>query len=304
MNRLPLFYTDEYAIPLPTGHKFPMQKYRMVRDRLAEDGVFDFTCAPLASPEVIELAHDPHYVRAFFAGTLSAAAVRKIGFPWSQALVRRTLASVGGTLAATADAIASGFGGNLAGGTHHALKAEGAGFCVFNDIAVAIQWLREFRQVKRLAVVDLDVHQGDGTAEIFAGDADVLTASVHCRSNFPFRKQRSVIDIELEDGTQDDAYLLLLENLLPKVFAHRPEVLFYQAGVDPLAQDSLGKLSLTHGGLTQRDRMVMEAARAHRIPLVLTMGGGYSRPIDATVEAHLNTYRTAAEMFSGVRTAR
>jgi acetoin utilization deacetylase AcuC-like enzyme len=293
-----LFYCDHYAIPLPAGHKFPMAKYRMLRDLLAADGCFRFEAAPLANPAVIELAHDPAYVRDFLNGALSEAAIRRIGFPWSEALVKRTLASVGGTLSATCDAFDSGWGGNLAGGTHHAFRAEGSGFCVFNDIAVAIQWLRSKGRIQRTAVIDLDVHQGDGTAQIFEADSDVLTLSMHAKSNFPFRKQRSKIDIEFEDGTRDPEYLNALDGVLPRVFAFKPDIVFYQSGVDPLASDTLGRLSLTHAGLKERDRRVLAAARAHNIPMVITLGGGYSRPIELTAEAHVNTFRTAAESFS------
>jgi len=293
-----LFYCDHYAIPLPAGHKFPMAKYRMLRDLLAGDGSFRFEAAPFADQEIIELAHDPEYVRDFLNGTLTEAAIRRIGFPWSQALVQRTLASVGGTLSATCDAFDSGWGGNLAGGTHHAFRAEGSGFCVFNDIAVAIQWLRAKGRIQRAAVIDLDVHQGDGTAQIFEGDANVLTLSLHAKSNFPFHKQHSQIDVEFEDGTRDPEYLNALEAVLPRAFAFQPQIIFYQSGVDPLASDTLGRLALTHAGLQERDRRVMAAAQSHGVPIVITLGGGYSRPIELTAEAHANTFRTASEIFS------
>jgi acetoin utilization deacetylase AcuC-like enzyme len=293
-----LFYCDHYAIPLPSGHKFPMAKYRMLRDLLAKDGCFRFEEAPFAEPAVIELAHDAAYVRDFLNGALTEAAIRRIGFPWSEALVKRTLASVGGTLSATCDAFDSGWGGNLAGGTHHAFRAEGSGFCVFNDIAVAIQWLRSKGRIQSAAVIDLDVHQGDGTAQIFEAEANVLTLSLHAKSNFPFRKQRSKIDIEFEDGTRDPEYLNALDGVLPRIFAFEPDIVFYQSGVDPLASDTLGRLSLTPEGLKERDRRLMAAARAHNIPMVITLGGGYSRPIELTAEAHANTFRTASEILS------
>ena len=275
-----------------------MAKYRMLRDLLARDGCFRFESAPFADPATIELAHDAAYVRDFLNGALPEAAIRRIGFPWSEALVKRTLASVGGTLGATCDAFDSGWGGNLAGGTHHAFRAEGSGFCVFNDIAVAIQWLRSKVRIERAAVIDLDVHQGDGTAQIFEAEPDVLTLSMHAKSNFPFRKQRSTIDIELEDGTHDQEYLSALDAALPRVFDFEPEIVFYQSGVDPLASDTLGRLALTHVGLTERDHRVMTAAHAHRVPIVISLGGGYSRPIELTAEAHANTFRTASEIFS------
>jgi len=293
-----LFYCDHYAIPLPAGHKFPMAKYRMLRDLLAADGCFRFEAAPCADPAVVELAHEAAYVLDFLNGALPEVAIRRIGFPWSEALVRRTLASVGGTLSATCDAFDSGWGGNLAGGTHHAFRAEGSGFCVFNDIAVAIQWLRSMGRIQRAAVIDLDVHQGDGTAQIFEADSNVLTLSMHSKSNFPFRKQRSKIDIEFEDGARDPEYLTALDAVLPHVFEFKPEIVFYQSGVDPLASDTLGRLSLTHAGLQERDRRVMADARAHGLPIVITLGGGYSRPIELTAEAHANTFRAAAESFS------
>jgi acetoin utilization deacetylase AcuC-like enzyme len=293
-----LFYCDHFAIPLPAGHKFPMAKYRMLRDLLASDGCFRFEAAPFADPQIIELAHDAGYVHDFLNGALTEAAIRRIGFPWSQALVQRTLASVGGTLSATCDAFDSGWGGNLAGGTHHAFRAEGSGFCVFNDIAVAIQWLRAKGRIQRAAVIDLDVHQGDGTAQIFESDADILTLSLHAKSNFPFRKQHSKIDVEFEDGTRDPEYLNALDSVLPRVFAFQPQIVFYQSGVDPLASDTLGRLALTHAGLRERDRRVMAAAQSHGVPIVITLGGGYSRPIELTAEAHANTFRTASEIFS------
>jgi len=275
-----------------------MSKYRLLRDRLASDGRFEFVDAPFAAPEIIELAHDSSYVRDFLNGSLAAAAVRRIGFPWSEGLVRRTLASAGGTLSATTAALEHGWGGNLAGGTHHAFRAEGSGFCVFNDIAIAIEWLRASGRISRAAVVDLDVHQGDGTARIFEVDPEVLTLSIHAKSNFPFRKQRSRMDVDLADGVADEEYLRELDLVLPRVFAFEPDIIFYQSGVDALASDTLGKLSLTADGLKERDRRVMLAARTHDVPLVITLGGGYSNPIELTADAHANTYRTAAEIYS------
>jgi acetoin utilization deacetylase AcuC-like enzyme len=293
-----LFYTDQYTIPLPEGHRFPIQKYRVLRELLAADGLFRFEAAPFAGREVIELAHDTEYVEAFLNGTLSPQAIRRIGFPWSEGLVKRTLASVGGTLAATKEALANAWGGNLAGGTHHAFRSEGSGFCVFNDIAVAIQWLRTTGQVKRVAVIDLDVHQGDGTAQIFQDEPDVLTLSVHCEVNFPFRKQQSKIDIALPEGTGDDRYMQALDEVLPRAFSLKPEMVFYQSGVDVLASDALGKLQLTPEGVKRRDQMVISVAKKSGVPLVITMGGGYSKPIELTAQAHATTYRTAAEIFN------
>ena len=294
---LRLYHCDQYTIPLPAGHRFPATKYRLLRELLAREDLFQLEAAPLTDFETITLAHDSEYVRRFLDGALDPPAMRRIGFPWSPELAQRTLASLGGTLAATDDALSRGFGGNLAGGTHHAFRGEGAGFCVFNDIAVAILALRLAGRAARAAVVDLDVHQGDGTAAIFQDDPAVLTLSIHGRNNFPFRKQTSCVDIDLADGTGDAEYLSAVESVLPRVFAFRPDIVFYQSGVDGLAGDRLGRLALTHEGLKTRDQLVMEACRAHGIPLVTTLGGGYAEPIALTVEAHANTFRTAARVF-------
>ena len=284
---------------LPPDHRFPARKYRLLREALSGDRRFEILPAPLASPEEICEAHDAEYVRQFLHGELPPAAVRRIGFPWSPALVLRTLASVGGALAATDAAEESGFGGALMGGTHHAFWGEGSGFCVFNDIAVSIAGLRMRGWGWRVAVVDLDVHQGDGTAALFADDPDVLTLSFHGRNNFPFRKQMSKIDVAFADGTGDEEYLAALDEHLPRVWDFRPDFVFYQSGVDNLLEDKLGKLSLSHAGLAERDRRVMTAARRYGKPFVLLLGGGYADPIEATVQANVNTYRTAATVWAG-----
>lgn len=276
-----------------------MRKYAMARERLRAADIFDFVEAPFASTQAIELAHHPDYVRGFLAGTLDRGIVRRIGFPWSEGLVRRTLASVGGSLAAAADAIERGWGGNLAGGTHHAFPREGSGFCVFNDIAVVIRYLRAEGRIRRAAVIDLDVHQGDGTALIFQDDADVFTFSMHARNNFPFRKQQSRIDIGLPDGSRDEEYLRELESALPRAFEFAPGVVIYQSGVDGLACDSLGRLSLSIEGLCERDRQVFTACRQAGVPVLVTLGGGYSDPLDDTVLAHANTYLMAESILGG-----
>ncbi len=298
-----LFYCDHHDMGLPPEHKFPTPKYRKVRELLAADGASEFEPAPFARRELLERVHDPAYVEGFLSGTLPSQVMRRIGFPWSEGLVRRTLASAGGTLCATQDALDRGFGGNLAGGTHHAFRSEGSGFCVFNDIAVAAMWLRHERGIVRVAVVDCDVHQGDGTAQIFEDDPAVFTLSLHGRRNFPFRKQRSRLDIELEDGTGDEDYLAELRSALDRVFAFQPQVVFFQSGVDALACDSLGRLALSHEGLRRRDRMVMHACHDCGIPLVITLGGGYGKPIEQTALAHANTYRTALEVYGPEVTA-
>jgi acetoin utilization deacetylase AcuC-like enzyme len=270
----------------------------MLRSLIEKERLFQLEAAPAADKQTVALAHDPEYVTQFAEGTLAPAAMRRIGLPWSEVFVKRAFASVGGTVSAARLAIEIGWGCTLGGGTHHALRATGAGFCVFNDIAVAIQVLRSEGLIRRAAVIDLDVHQGDGTAEIFESDPDVFTLSIHCESNFPFRKKQSRLDVSLPDGVEDRDYLRHLDEVLPAVFAFRPEIIFYQSGVDPLTTDVLGRLSLTPQGLTERDKKVMYAARSYGAPFVLTSGGGYSRPIELSAEAHGNTYRTAWQIFS------
>lgn len=287
-----VYYCDHHEIPLPEGHRFPAAKYRLIRERLEQSGQFDLRPAPLADIADIERVHDPTYVREFLEGTLPPAAIRRIGFPWSQGLVTRTLASVGSTLAASERALESGWSGGLAGGTHHAFRAEGSGYCIFHDMAVAIAALRAQGRIRRAAIVDCDVHQGDGTAALFENDPDVLTISLHGRNNFPFRKRVSKIDIEFEDGAGDEEYLRALETVLPEVRAFRPHIVYFQSGVDTLATDRLGKLSLTHGGLRRRDALVLSL----EFPLVVVLGGGYGEPIETTVEAHAATFLHAAAL--------
>ena len=293
-----LYYCDHHELPLPAEHRFPAEKYRMLRERLAADGNFELIPATPATIDQIELAHDPAYVRAVVEGTLDASTQRRIGFPWSPQLVQRTLHSVGGTLAAMDDALAGGWGGNLAGGTHHACRDTGSGFCVFNDLAIVIHAGRKRGLFQRAAVLDLDVHQGDGTAQMMAGDPEALTVSIHCAANFPFRKQQSSIDIELPAGTGDAEFLEALDRALERVLEFRPEILLYQSGVDGLAGDSFGKFSLTMDGLRERDRRVLSTAQQHGIPIVITLGGGYSKPIERTADAHAVTFRTAATVFA------
>ncbi len=297
-----IFYSDSYTVPLPEGHRFPMEKYRMLRDALLAGG----TVAPeeLHEARPVELetllaAHDPAYVNAFCDGTIDPKAMRRIGLPWSPEFVRRSLASVGGTLAAARAALVEGIAGNLAGGTHHAYAGHGEGFCVFNDIAVATRILLAEGQVKRVTVVDLDVHQGNGTAAILGADPRVFTLSLHGRNNYPFHKVPSTLDVPLEDGTGDEEYLRALAAAMEPAMAFAPDLIFYQGGVDALAVDTLGRLGMTHEGLKRRDRMVLEAARERGIPLVLTLGGGYARPISETVGAHVGTYRVARELAPG-----
>lgn len=294
-----VFHCDRYRIALPPGHRFPMTKYTLLRERLLASGLV--APAELCESEPIDiaalrLAHTDAYVDAMIDGTLAPADERRLGFPWSEALILRSRASVYGTVAAARQALADGVAGNLAGGTHHAFADRGAGFCVFNDIAIAIRALQRERRIARAAVIDLDVHQGDGTAAIFEGDDSVFTLSLHGAKNFPFRKQRSRLDVELPDGCGDTEYLSRLEQPLAGAL-EGAEIVFFQAGVDPLKEDALGRLDLTLDGLRRRDRLVLEAAKARRLPVVLTLGGGYARPLELSIEAHAGTYREARAVF-------
>ncbi|MBP8809081.1 MAG: histone deacetylase [Kofleriaceae bacterium] len=293
-----VYFSDHLAVPLPPGHRFPMGKYARLRERLIEEGVVPASAlapAPAATRAELCAAHDPGYVDAVCAGTLDERAQRRIGLPWSPALVARTLASVGGTLAAARAALDDGRAGNLAGGTHHAHRAFGSGFCVWNDLAVAAAVLLAEGRVERVLVFDADVHQGDGTATLFADEPRVFTCSLHGARNFPFVKPAGDLDVELADGADDAAVLAAIDGALAEV-ARRfaPDLVLYQAGVDPLAEDKLGRLAMTAAGLAERDRRVLTHFAARGVPLALTLGGGYADPIERTIEAHVNTYRVAA----------
>ena len=299
--RLPLFFCDHHSLPLPPGHKFPIAKYGLVRDLLRNDERFQLEPAPFATEDDLRRVHAETYIQGFLQGTLDPAIVRRIGFPWSEGLVKRTLASAGGTLAATRTALEKGFAGTLAGGTHHAFRNEGAGFCVFNDLAVAAEWARQCRRLARIAIIDLDVHQGDGTASIFQDDQGVFTLSLHGARNFPFRKQRSHLDVEFADGVKAEQYLPALKEALTAIWAFKPELMLYQSGVDGLVSDRLGRLSLTLDDLAVRDEMVFGEAARRGIPIVVTMGGGYSDPIELTAQAHAQTFRIAATIFAATQ---
>jgi acetoin utilization deacetylase AcuC-like enzyme len=289
------FYSDHFVLPLPAGHRFPMQKYRLLRDRVAAELPEVELCeAPPALDEQLMLAHAPDYVRAVALGHLGPDQLRAIGFPWSQAMVERSRRSAGATLAACYAALHDGVAVNLAGGTHHAAAAGGAGFCVFNDVAVAARTLQRKSGGLQVAVIDLDVHQGDGTAAIFADDPTVFTLSLHGERNYPFTKARSDLDVGLPDGCDDETYLDALERALATLFKRStPGLLIYLAGADPHRDDRLGRLALTLSGLARRDRMVFDAARTRALPIAVTMAGGYGRDIADTVEAHLQTVRLA-----------
>lgn len=295
-----VFVTDRQPLSLPPGHRFPGEKYGLLRARIVADGVLaesELAEAPLATRAELLRAHRAEYVDAIFDGTIDDKRMRRIGLPWSQGLVGRARASVGAQLQSVRAALDDGIAGALSGGTHHAHADFGAGYCVFNDIAVSALTLLAERRVARVAVIDLDVHQGDGNAAILGGDPRVYLLSLHGRNNFPFRKVPSTVDVELADGTGDVEYLSALQTALPPLFAFAPEVVFYQAGVDPLAADTLGRLALTHAGLMARDRMVLAACRARGVPVSLSLGGGYAKPIDLSVEAYVNTYRVAKSLF-------
>ncbi len=296
-RQLRLFYCDHHPLPLPAGHRFPLAKYRMVRDLLKDDCRLQLDEAPLATEQDLLRVHTEDYVRGFLAGTLDVKVLRRIGFPWSEGLVDRTLASAGGTLAAAREALETGFGGTIAGGTHHAFRSEGAGFCVFNDLAIAAEWVRQHCGLTRIAIIDLDVHQGDGTASIFESDNGVFTLSLHGSQNFPLRKQRSRLDIEFPDGAKGEQYLPALGDALHQVWQFEPQFLFFQSGVDGLATDRLGRLYLTQQDLALRDRLVFTEAAGRDLPILVTMGGGYSHPIELTAQAHAQTFRIAADVF-------
>jgi acetoin utilization deacetylase AcuC-like enzyme len=297
--------TARYTFPLPEGHRFPIAKYELLRQQVIAAGLVD--AAGMREPERIDrdsllTVHTARYVDAFTAGTLEPDELRRLGFPWSTGLVERSYRAVGGTLAAARFAVDEGIAMNLAGGTHHAFADRGEGFCVFNDIAIAIRALQKEGRIARAAIVDLDVHQGNGTNAIFAGDESVFTFSMHGRRNYPFAKVPGSLDIELEDGCGDDEYLRLLEDALPGVLrASHPDLVIYLAGADAHEDDRLGRLRLTTTGLARRDAVVLQSAREVGIPVAITIAGGYGRDIQTTVGIHLATARLAAEFAGSLR---
>lgn len=289
--------SDHHTFPLPDSHPFPLAKYTRVRERLLAERVLEpewLTRSEPAPEEWLRLAHDGAYVERTLRGEWSAGEVRRLGLPWSAELVTRGRAALAGTVHAARAALAHGVAGNLAGGTHHAFPDRGEAYCLWNDVAVAIALLRRDGSARRPFVLDLDVHQGNGTAACFAGDASVFTFSLHARHNYPLRKERSTLDVELEDGATDDVVLAALDAHVPAALAaHAPDLVFYQAGVDALANDRLGRLRMTHAGLAERDRRVFAWLETRGIPVCVTLGGGYSRPLDDTVEAHVNVWKAA-----------
>ena len=289
------FTSARYTVPLG-NHSYPMEKYRLVPERLLADGVL--TDDELVEPEPISLddvlrVHTPAYVQAFLDGTLDRRARLRLGLPWSSALVRRVLAVVGGTLGAADAALRDGAAVNLAGGTHHAFADHGEGYCVFNDLVVALRRLRTDGRIDRVLIIDLDVHQGNGTAALCRSDEATFTFSMHGANNYPARKEQSSWDVDLPDGTTDEAYVSRLADILPTLIERaRPDLVMYQAGVDVLAGDRFGKLGLSLTGVEERDRLVCACAMQAGLPLVVTLGGGYARAIDRIVEAHCRTVAT------------
>lgn len=299
-KRMKVFYSDIFNLDLPEGHRFPARKYELLRARLLEEGLVShdmLTVSPLANREDVLRAHDADYVLRFETGKLSDKEIRRIGFPWNSKLVTRTLASTGGAVAAAFHALQDGVSGQLAGGTHHAHRDFGAGFCIYNDFAVAALALLAANAVERVAIVDLDVHQGDGNAAILADHPDVFVFSLHGEKNFPFRKVPSDYDVALPDGISDEGYLAVLAHHLPAVWAFNPDIVLYQTGVDLLKTDRLGRMDMTAHGVMQRDRLVLSACRQRDIPVSMGIGGGYGDPIETSVEAYVNTYRVAKEVF-------
>lgn len=296
---LHLWSSAAYAIPLPEGHRFPMSKYALLRDGVLREGLVE--SARLHDPERaanedLLRVHTAKYVDDVAHGTLPAAAQRRIGLPWSEQFAERAFRVVRGTCEASDAAMEHGIAMNLAGGTHHAFADFGEGFCTFNDVAVAVRRLQTAGRIKRAAIVDLDVHQGNGTHAIFANDASVYTFSMHGAKNFPFHKVAGTLDIELPDGCADSHYLELLAEYLPRVIRDaRADMVFYLAGADPHEHDKLGRLSMTFDGLQRRDWMVLECCRAVGLPVCVTIAGGYGRDVRDTVQVHLNTVRTVRQ---------
>ncbi len=292
MNSFRIFYSPFYYADIGENHVFPIKKFEFVRDRLLKDGTLQ-TCE-IAEPqpakiEDVLLVHTEDYITRLRNGTLTTREVRRLGLPWSKSLVRRSFLACSGTVNAARHALENGVASNLAGGTHHAFPDRGEGFCVLNDIAVAIRVLQKENLAQRFLIVDCDVHQGNGTAFIFKDEADVFTFSMHGAKNYPLFKEKSSLDIELPDKTGDAEFLEILDEALPRIFLHNPDLVFYLGGADPFEKDKLGRLGLTMEGLQQRDEAVLSFAKNKKIPIVTTMSGGYAQDINDTVEIHCNT---------------
>lgn len=292
------FYCDRFVLPLPENHRFPMEKYRLLRERVARREDVTLTVPEAATSEDLARVHTTGYIEAVTEGRLTRRMVRGIGFPWSPELVERSRRSVGGTMAAARATLDDGVAANLAGGTHHAFADRGEGFCVFNDVAVAVRALQTAGRIARATVLDLDVHQGNGTAAIFADDDTTFTLSVHGAHNYPFRKEASDLDVALADGTGDDAFLDAVRSGVERALEHDPDIAFFLAGADPWRDDRLGRLSVSKDGLAQRDEIVLRACREADVPVAVVMSGGYARDLTDTVDIHASTVTTAAR-FAG-----
>jgi len=297
-----IFYSPYYYADIGEGHVFPIRKFELVRDRLLAEGMLKLDEIIEPKPAAVDdllLVHTEDYISRLQNGTLTPKEIRKLGLPWSESLVRRSFHAISGTISAARLAVETGIASNLAGGTHHAYPDRGEGYCVLNDVAVAIRVLQRDGLAKRSLIVDLDVHQGDGTAFIFQNSPEVFTFSMHGAKNYPLFKQRSSLDIELADKTSDEEYLATLNEVLPRLLVHDPDIIFYLAGADPYEKDKLGRLGLSIDGLGRRDAVVLDFAKLNDIPIVTTMSGGYAADIDDTVEIHCNTIRAVKEVFFG-----
>lgn len=296
---LSAFYTDIFELPLPDGHRFPMAKYRLLRARvegLAAQGLVALRLPQAADDRMLARVHDAAYLQRVTTGTLAPSEVRQLGFPWSDGLVERSRRSVGATVDAALAALEDGFGVNLAGGTHHAYADSGRGYCVFNDAVVAARALQAEGWARRVLILDLDVHQGDGTAALTDGDNSLFSCSLHGEKNYPFRKVPSDLDMALPDGIDDDGYLAALDGALATCFARfEPDLCIYLAGADPHEGDRLGRMKLTMNGLRQRDEKVFETCQQRGLPVAIAMAGGYGRDVVSTVDVHFQTVSLAAE---------
>jgi acetoin utilization deacetylase AcuC-like enzyme len=294
------FYTDTFTFPLPENHRFPQRKYALLRQRIEESGLIpaeDLRIPDPASDDELLRVHIPDYIHRVKAGLLTEKEIRRIGLPWSPELVERSYRSVGGTIAACRAALEEGIAVSLSGGTHHAHADKGAGYCIFNDVAVAARTLQAEGLAKRVVILDCDVHQGDGTASIFAQDPTVFTFSIHGEKNYPFHKPPSDLDVALPDGTGDDAYCEALKAEVEQaVEMANADLAIYLAGADPYEDDHFGRLALTKQGLLQRDRIVLEACKGRGIPVAVVMSGGYARQIEDVAEIHFNTVMLAVEI--------
>jgi acetoin utilization deacetylase AcuC-like enzyme len=300
LSGFPVIYHDDYVTPLPAGHRFPMPKFKLLRDLLVRDGVIEAAqlYPPGRPPQAwLQWVHQPDYVTAYCQGSLDQRAQRRIGLPWSAGLVNRTCTAVGGTILTAKLALQQGIACNTAGGTHHAFPGYGAGFCIFNDLAIATRVLQHQQLIQTVLIVDLDVHQGDGTAWIFQSDPSVFTFSMHCAVNFPGRKQTSDLDIPLPEGMEDDDYLTTLQAYLPDLLSQvRPDLVLYDAGADPHKDDRLGKLALTNDGLFQRDLYVLETCAQSGYPVACVIGGGYGTNMEDLVYRHSLLFRAARQV--------